>query len=431
MSDSSSLDGRSYPDRIVVINDVAAAKGGATGLALESIRLLRDLGIPITFIVGGSGASATIADAATNVVSLGGSHIADGGRLNALARGIYNRPAGRRLSEWIERNDTASTVYHVHGWSKILSPSIFHALRPVAARTIVHAHDFFLACPNGAFQDYRRHEPCDREPLGRSCLSTNCDKRSYAQKLWRVARQKSLFLASSSGYDNTPIVMIHDDMRPFLELAGYSGNRLRTIRNPIAPFCDQRVQAERNTTFYFVGRVEAEKGVFELAEAARRAGVTMRMIGDGPDRAAIEERYPEIDVTGWLNREAIGEKLADARALVMPSLYREPFGLVAMEASASGLPVILSENALLARDFSRCNIGFDCDPTRIEAFAEVLRTVAKLPESQIKMMSETAFARPGAIANTPTRWRDELLGLYTSCIERSFAGNPLVSGTYR
>ena len=398
-------------DRIVVVNDVAAAKGGATGLALESIRLFRDIGIPITFIVGGD---ASIGDVTTDVVSLGGSHVMDGGRVNALAHGIYNRPASKRLSAWIAQNDTPMTVYHVHGWSKILSPSIFHALHPVATRTIVHAHDFFLACPNGAYQDYRRHEPCDRDPLGVACLSTNCDKRSYTQKLWRVARQKSLFLAGSRGYDETPIVMIHDGMRPFMARAGYGSGRLQTIRNPIEPFCDRRIEAERNNTFYFVGRIEAEKGVFEVAEAARRAGVTLRMIGDGPDRATIEQRYPEIDVTGWLSREMIGAKLADARALVMPSLYREPFGLVAMEASASGLPVIMSQNALLAGDFSQHDIGFDCDPTQIEAFARILMMVAALPVSRVKAMSETAFTRPGSIANTPTQWRDELLRLYAS-----------------
>ena len=72
---------------------------------------------------------------------------------------------------FIAAHDTPGTVYHLHGWSQILSPAIFAALAPVRARLILSAHDFFLVCPNGAYADMTSGAPCTHAPLGLSCVT--------------------------------------------------------------------------------------------------------------------------------------------------------------------------------------------------------------------------------------------------------------------
>lgn len=412
-------------NRVVVINDVATARGGATGLALLSIRLLRQAGVPVTFFVGNDGENPELRELGVNIVALGGSHVAKGGRLNAVARGIYNVAARNLLAQWIEVNDRPGIVYHVHGWSKILSPAIFQALAPVARRTILHAHDFFLACPNGAFQDYQRSELCARVPLSLDCLATNCDKRSYADKLWRATRQETLSLILGRRFEETPVVMIHDLMADYLERSGFSRQRLQVLRNPVQPFTTTRIPAERNSVFYFVGRIEFEKGIKEAAEAAARAGVVLRIIGDGSDRAAFEAKHPNVEILGWSSRETIGTLVRDARALLMPSRYPEPFGLVAAEASRSGLPVILSKNAFLAQEFVDQGLGLACDTQNITEFAATLRRLSEMSADQISAMSERAFSAEVPIATTPSVWRDRLISLYR---ERIFEGQPSTHG---
>ena len=399
-------------DRVVVINDVATARGGATGLALLSIRLLRAAGIPVTMMTGDNGANPELAALGVDVAALGDEHIAKAGVMTALAKGIYNPSSRSLLADWIRKNDSPGTVYHVHGWSKILSPSIFAALSPVAKRTLLHAHDFFLACPNGAFQDYQRHETCFRVPLGLSCLTTNCDKRSYVQKLWRAARQQTLSLLLGKDFAGTPVLMVHDRMRDFFVRSGFADSRLQVLRNPVEPFTTKRVEAERNDVFYFVGRVEAEKGVEDAAAAATRAGVRLRVIGDGPERAAIEAHYPNVEILGWSTCQEIGKILGDARALVMPSRYPEPFGLVAAEASRSGLPVILSQNAFLAEEFAQSGLGLVCDTRDERVFAETMRTMADKPAAEVRIMSGRAFSAAVPFATTPSEWRGRLIALY-------------------
>jgi len=162
-----------------------------------------------------------------------------------------------------------------------------------------------------------------------------------------------------------------------------------------------------------------EKGIEEAALAAKRAGVRLRILGDGPDRSALEARHPHVEVLGWSSRETIRSVIRDARALLMPSRYPEPFGLVAAEASRSGLPVILSMNSLLSTEFVQAGLGFACDTRDIESFAATIRHVADMPAENVRAMSERAFSGTVPIATTPSTWRDRLLELYEERVSRT------------
>lgn len=398
--------------RVVIVNDASVARGGATSLALLSARLLTKRGVPITYIAGDDGAAEDLAALSIEIRALGGQQLVRETSGRAATRGLYNPAARALLTETIAALDTPGTVYHVHGWSKILSPSIFAALRPVAARTVIHAHDFFLACPNGGFMDYQAGKPCERRPLGLSCLNTNCDKRSYAQKLWRVGRQVALGRTLDPHAPWSAFAMIHPAMARYFKMAGYPVSRLRTVRNPVMPFRTERVPAERNRAVFFIGRVEAEKGVEELIAATKRAGMPLTVIGDGPLREELARLNPEVTFLGWRSREEIAGLVGDARLLAMPSRYPEPFGLVAVEASRSGIPVILSDSAFLAPEMVREGVGFACATRDSEAFAAALARVRELPEAETRAMSERAFAGGAALANTPDQWIDQLIGLY-------------------
>ena len=85
-----------------------------------------------------------------------------------------------------------------------------------------------------------------------------------------------------------------------------------------------------------VGRVAVEKNI----EAFLTADVpgTKVVVGDGPARAILEKRFPEAVFTGALHGERLASAYAAADLFVVPSLT-DPFGLVMIEALASGLPV--------------------------------------------------------------------------------------------
>ena len=100
--------------------------------------------------------------------------------------------------------------------------------------------------------------------------------------------------------------------------------------------------------FLFIGRVSPEKGPLLAIEAAKRAGVRLLIAAkvDPCDRAFFERdvrpasSHPSIE---FLNEVSDAEKkdlIGNARAVLAPIEWPEPFGLVFIEALASGTPVI-------------------------------------------------------------------------------------------
>jgi glycosyltransferase involved in cell wall biosynthesis len=396
--------------RIVVVNDSSLAKGGATGLSLASALAFRKRGLAVTLLTGDGGQNPELAEAGIEVVALGQERLMSSPMHKVLFSALYNRPAKDMVADWIARNDTPQTVYHLHGWAQILSPSVFQALKPVSDRLVLSAHDFFLVCPNGAYAFLNSGALCPLTPMSAACVRSNCDRRSYAHKLWRVARQavrQSLFDFQRQA---PPVLAIHEAMRPFLVRGGIPDSAVRTVPNPVRPFLTERVEAERNREFLFIGRLEDGKGPDLAAAAARRAGVPLRIIGDGPMRERLEREYPELIFSGRRSFEEIGPLAAQARALVMPSRYPEPYGLVAAEALWSGLPVVAADTAFLAPDIVAAGAGLSAPPRNEQALADAM---AQLKDDGVaRAMSIAAFERTRGIGLSPDAWTSALLAAY-------------------
>jgi len=86
----------------------------------------------------------------------------------------------------------------------------------------------------------------------------------------------------------------------------------------------------------FAGRISPEKGAREAVEIARRAGITLTLVG-----GAYDPGY-DVDavVLDALPREKLWELMGGSRVVLCPVRWDEPFGLVAAEAQAAGTPVI-------------------------------------------------------------------------------------------
>ncbi len=88
--------------------------------------------------------------------------------------------------------------------------------------------------------------------------------------------------------------------------------------------------------FLYVGRVAVEKNV-EAFLALNLPG-TKVVAGDGPARSMLEQRYPEVKFLGMQTGETLARIYASADVFVFPS-RTDTFGIVLLEALASGLPV--------------------------------------------------------------------------------------------
>ncbi len=108
--------------------------------------------------------------------------------LKAAIQGIWNGPALAALSRLLAGLPADSTVVHVHGWAKALSPSIAKAIVASGLPAVYTMHEYFLMCPNGGFYNYQKQQVCHLRPLSGACWASNCDSRSYSRKIWRNVR---------------------------------------------------------------------------------------------------------------------------------------------------------------------------------------------------------------------------------------------------
>jgi glycosyltransferase involved in cell wall biosynthesis len=116
---------------------------------------------------------------------------------------------------------------------------------------------------------------------------------------------------------------------------GLDPNRYRSTSSPSSYVC-------------FVGRFAREKGVHTAIDVAGRAGVPIRVAGEVHPRdldfgrVEIEPRLglPHVTYLGCIGPDQKVPLLRDARALLAPIEWNEPFGLILIEAMLSGCPVV-------------------------------------------------------------------------------------------
>jgi glycosyltransferase involved in cell wall biosynthesis len=96
-----------------------------------------------------------------------------------------------------------------------------------------------------------------------------------------------------------------------------------------------------------VGRMVPEKGFADLLDAAARVGATVTLVGDGPERRALQAQARALGVDaafpGRLDAAALRAAYARADVVVVPS-HREGLGLVTVEALLAGVPVVAADS---------------------------------------------------------------------------------------
>ncbi|HEX3511539.1 MAG TPA: glycosyltransferase [Solirubrobacteraceae bacterium] len=95
---------------------------------------------------------------------------------------------------------------------------------------------------------------------------------------------------------------------------------------------------EHGEALLIVSELVRHKRVHVALEAARRARMPIRVVGSGPEEAALRAAYPEAEFMGRRGDQELAALYAGARALVVPSM--EEFGITAVEAQAAGRPVV-------------------------------------------------------------------------------------------
>ena len=352
--------------RVLLITDWMAGSGGAESYVGWVRDGLRALGDDVRLLTSTAG---TAGDGAADYRAFGTERAAAQAFLQIL-NPFAMRTVATAIGEF--RPDVALVNMFEHH----LSPGILPLLRPVP--TVLTLTDYKCICPLGSkmLPDGRR---CV-ERAGAVCRRTGCLSLGH----WlRDQPRYALIRRGLAGVDQ--VITCSEWMRR--ELAA---NDIAADVLPLAvplPGPGFRREPSAHPLFVYCGRLDLTKGVASLLEAFARVrtaapAARLRIVGRGPERPALERLAAALGVAdavtfrGWVPPAEVERELTDAWALVVPSLWPEPLGLVAIEALVRGVPVVASADGGLGEVLAHPSRGLLFPNGDAGALAERLEAVA-------------------------------------------------------
>ncbi|WP_026426144.1 glycosyltransferase family 4 protein [Actinokineospora inagensis] len=261
---------------------------------------------------------------------------------------------------------------------------------------VVHAHDWLVTHPAIALADQAR------VPLVATLHATEAGRHSgwlsqplnhqvHSAEWWLANRADALITCSAAmraetahlfDIDPTTVTVIHNGIEP------------RSWRVPTTSVRETRAAYGDGPLLMFFGRLEWEKGVHDLIAAlpkVRRShpGTRLVIAGRGSQATALADLARKtrvrraVEFVGHLTDQQLIATLSAADAVVLPSRY-EPFGIVALEAAAVGVPLIASTAGGLGEVVIDGETGLSFTPGDVAAIATAIRQVLNDPTSARK-----------------------------------------------
>jgi len=397
--------------RVVIVCDPGSVDGGASKVAISSARGLAAEGVPVDYICTTGPGAPELDHPNIDVHCLNMASVwTRPNPFAAAAQGIWNGAARAQVEHILRRLPARDTIVHFHQWTKSFSPSVLAAPSRLEISSIVSLHDYFLACPTGLYYRFSAGTPCTLKPMSGACLTARCDKSSSLHKAVRVARQYTTDQALAQADSSLSILNVSSFAQKVIDPFIAKQHRRFVVHSPIDIGKSDPVRVSGNSQFVFVGRMTAEKGVLQLAQAARQANLPVTFAGAGPLLEDIKALGDPIRCTGWLDAAGVDDILRQARTLLFPSTWYETGGLVVLEALARGIPVIVSRATAAAEFVADGQNGFLIDAGDISALAARMQELTD--DASADRMGQQAFDRYWAKPQTMAAHIANLLEVY-------------------
>jgi len=338
-----------------------------------------------------------------------------------VGRMLWSRSAASGIAEVIA--DFRPDVVHCHNIYHQLSPSILRACAAAGVPVVMTLHDYKLACPTYQFLD--KGEICTACVTGGviQAVKRRCKDGSLAASgiaALEVGAHRTLRAYGPVSTFLCPSVFLRDQMAA----AGIAPEKLLHLDN--FTDTDVPVRTEPGTGVLFAGRLSHEKGVDVLIDAmpvlaAETPGAVLDVVGDGPDRAELEERAARVApglvrFHGRVSADEVRARMRAAAVSAVPSRWYENQPLSVLEAFASGVPVVASALGGLT-DLVTPGVDGDLVPAEDPAaLALALRPYLSDPQYSLR---HGASARERALRrHAPAEHAERIARVYEEAVTR-------------
>ena len=382
-------------ERVLLLHNRYRISGGEDVVVEQESRLLSSAGVQVELVSVDNDSIESFAD-----------------ELVAAGSAIYSPRMRQRVASVISK--FRPDVVHVHNFFPLLSPSVYDAAASHRCPVVQTLHNYRLLCANAQlFHNGRCCDVCLSQPLGLRAVVNAC----YRHHVFGTA-----VVAAMNGFHamrgtwryrvDRYIALTEFAKRLFVRSGVIPAQRISVKPNSVE---DPGAGRGEGGYLLFVGRLSPEKGIGVLLEAAQKGEglpLPLKIVGTGPLETSVREAQcaGRIELLGHCSRKEILRLMQDASALLLPSLWYEGLPMVAIEAFATGLPVIASRLGAMPEIIAEGKNGLLFEADNASALQ---RAVQRLHSSPVLAVS----LRRGARATYLERYTPEanfrgLLSIY-------------------
>jgi len=251
-------------------------------------------------------------------------------------------------------------------------------------------HNHCSYCPSGTKYLANRQQKCDRNMHLLGCtwghLVDGCGSRR-PEKIWQNWQSSYDFLSNAKKI-NIPIIANSNYVRKQIINNGLSPHRVITlhcgVKQPKYPTTSLTKEIHQNQRILFVGRIVPDKGIEWLLKALVKTNpnIHLDIAGEGWIRSKMEQLAKKIGLNeritwhGWCNKDKLETLYQQCLAVVFPSLWPEPAGLVTLEAYAHYRPIIASSIGGIPEYVQNSKTGILIPPNHIQNLADAINELA-------------------------------------------------------
>ena len=319
----------------------------------------------------------------------------------------YSRSARDAFAREIEafRPD----IVHVHNFFPLLTTSIYDACQAAGVPVVQTLHNFRITCA-GVYllRDGKQCELC----LDGSAYWGAVHRCYRGSALGSLAVARMIDVNKRQGTWRTKVdrfIALSESAKSRFVLAGVPADRI-VVKPHFATDPGETTPGPRRGALY-VGRLSPEKGVHELIAAWRQVDYPLRVAGDGPLADELRAKAPpNVTFLGQISNAEVRREMTQAAMLVMFSNCLESFGMVLVEAFATGLPAVVSNIGTPSHIVRHGENGHHVQVGDPDALAAAVNALCRDP-AKLEQLGKAA--RRDYLANyTPETNYEQLTAIY-------------------